>query len=70
MKDFSTQMVEEYTGLYQDLNGNFYELYCYCGYWYLYLYVGENGHTKTIVDNSDLGTCLGKVSELGLVKRK
>ena len=65
-KDFYSQQAEDYAGTYKDSNGNIYDLREYCGYWSLYLRVGENGHTKTIIDNSDLTHCLIELQERGL----
>lgn len=65
-KDFYTQQKETYSGIYTDNHNNIYDLREYCGYWSLYMRVGHNGHTKTILDNSDLTSCLVELQERGL----
>ncbi len=65
-KDFYTKQKEAYSGAYIDNHNNVYDLCEYRGYWSLYLRVGENGHTKTILDNSDLTSCIVELQERGL----
>ena len=67
-KDFYTQQKEAYSGVYTDNHDNVYDLCEYCGYWSLYMRVGDNGHIKPIVSNSDLSGCLYEITKRDLVR--
>ena len=70
IKDFYSQQAEKYSGMYIDSEGNIYDLHEYCGYWSLYMRVGENGHTQTVIANSDLTHCLVELQERGLKRMR
>ena len=70
MKDYYTQQAEDHAGIYKDNDGNVYDLHCYCGYWSLFLRVGNNGHTKTIIGCKDLTACLREIKRRGLTKEE
>jgi hypothetical protein len=68
-EDFYTRQKEAYSGVYTDNHNNIYDLCDYCGYWSLYMRVGDNGHTKTIISNSNLSNCLYEIAKRGLVRQ-
>lgn len=67
-KDFYTQQKEAYEGVYKDSNGNVYDMVENCGYWWLFLRIGANGHSKIIVENSDITACIHEIYNRGLIK--